>query len=197
MQPGGIRGIMPEIIIPHSLHILKCSIGQSSNAGYNPRTFNIYQIALSDYLQFTVNIFKSKNETFFWGTLNTFSSRENCQLLNLSNVEGPFSTLWVKIARMCRFGSASTFLLLSWSIYGLTLPFLELLPKMPWRSGDRDAKLMAVGDVNDNHCWYHGLLMCAGQIGIDSIGGPPITNGGRIYRTFEFRNFAPTPHLFL
>ena len=101
---------------------------------------------------------------------------------------GPFSTLWVKIARMCRFGSASTFLLLSWSIYGLTLPFLELLPKMPWRSGDRDAKLMAVGDVNDNHCWYHGLLMCAGQIGIDSIGGPPITNGGRIYRAFEFRN---------
>ena len=89
---------------------------------------------------------------------------------------------------MCRFGSASTFLLLSWSIYGLTLPFLELLPKMPWRSGDRDAKLMAVGDVNDNHCWYHGLLMCAGQIGIDCIGGPPITNGGRIYRAFEFRN---------
>ena len=83
--------IMPKIIIPHSLHILKCSIGQSSNAGYNPRTFNIYQIALSDYLQFTVNLFKSKNETFFWGALNTFPSRESCQLLNLSTWTGALS----------------------------------------------------------------------------------------------------------
>ena len=121
---------------------------------------------------------------------------------------GPFSTLWVKIARMCRFGSASTFLLLSWSIYGLTLPFLELLPKMPWRSGDWDAKLMAVGDVNDNHCWYHGLCwsnwnrfhwgspnnqwgQMKGYIGHSNSETPLARSTSMSF------HFAPTPHLFL